>query len=58
MISKDVGFPVLKNLDPAPAFRVLAKQPIPVQVEPIMVGPSTGPGLVILTVIRIRIDNS
>ena len=54
IIDGDIGLPLVKLRDPTAWARMLDNQPLPVQVEPVMVGPSAGPKGVMKAVTWIR----
>lgn len=56
-VEHHVRFPVMEHLHPSLAFRVLQRQPVAVQIEPIVIGSSAGPGLLVLAVVRVTVGN-
>ena len=53
MIGQDVRLPVVEDHEPVLALIMLRRQPVAVEVEPIVVETSAGPGLAELAVVRI-----
>ena len=49
-----VGVPVMIPFEASRAFGIHPKQEVPVEVKPVMVGPSPGPALIVLDVVLVR----
>ena len=54
MVGKDIRFPFMVFSNPGLRFGMLKGQPVSIQVEPVMIGPSPGPYLIVFSVIRVR----
>ena len=53
MVGQDVRFPVVEDVEPVPTFVMLSRQPVAVQVEPVMVETPAGPCLAEFAVVRV-----
>ena len=58
VIRKNLRTPAVKQFESALRFRVLCRQPVPVEIKPVVIGPSAGPGFVMLPVGRIAHGDS
>ena len=56
MICENIGLPFVERCNAGPAFGELCRQPVPVEIEPVVVSSATRPYFVVLAVVVIRIQ--